>query len=169
MADYKIKLTKSADQSTITIKQDDSVDISTETAITANVYTDDLGTPDNSYVFTAQNLTDFKTNGRVDISTEDLIGSAEPDDDFYTVQLDGAVFDSEFAGVGITLEAKGETYNKQGFVNVYSPDYRIDQVLHTAHMLVLEMDNIENEDYSLQKRKDFTTRLSTLKQILSYS
>ena len=166
MADYKIKLSKDSAQAIITIRQDDSVSISAETAITANVYSDDLSTTINTYAFTAQNLTDFKANGYVEVATLDLIGIT--DDDFYTVELDGAVLDSEQAGVGLTLEAKGETYNKQGFVDVYSPDYKISQVLHTAHMLVQEMDNIETQDYSLQKRVDFTTRLATLKKILSY-
>lgn len=167
MANYQIKLSKNDDQSVITIKQDDAVVISTETYIAANVYSDDLSTAINSYVFTTQDLIDFKADG-VAISTEDLIGSASPDDDFYSVELVGIAFTSFSAGVAITLEAKGETYNKQGFVDIYSPDYRIDEVLHTAHMLVQEMDNLETQDYSLQKRVDFTTRLASLKQILSY-
>ena len=171
MATFKIKNSKNDDQSVITVKQDDSVDLSAVSAIVASVYTDDLSTTVNTYNFSGQDLTDFKTNGEVEISSLNLLGSATPDDDFYSVSLnaDTGDFISGLAGVGITLEAKGETYNKQGFVNVYDPDYRIPQVLHTAHMLVLEMDNIENEDYSLQKRVDFTTRLATLQKILSYS
>lgn len=171
MATFKIKNSKNDDQSVITVKQDDSVDLSAVSAIVASVYTDDLSTAENTYNFSGQDLTDFKTNGEVEISSLNLLGSATPDDDFYSVSLnaDSDDFISGLAGVGITLEAKGETYNKQGFVNVYDPDYRIPQVLHTAHMLVQEMDNIENEDYSLQKRVDFTTRLATLQKILNYS
>lgn len=170
MATFKIKLSKSNDQSVITVKQDDNVDLSAVVAIVASTFTDDLSTADRTYNFTAQNLTDFKANGEVDISSLSLLGAAAPDDDFYSVSLnaDSDTYVSGLAGVGITLEAKGETYNKQGFTNVYASDYRRDDALHTAHMLVLEMDNLENQDYSLQKRVDYTTRLANLKQILSY-
>ena len=164
---YKIRCSKNSPQSIVTIVQDDNTDISGLTSVTANVYSDDLSTTVNTYTLTAQDIIDLKA-GSVNVSTLDLIGSAAPDDDFYSVELDGDTVDSDLAGIGITLEAKGETYNKQGFVDVYDPDFRIDQVLHTAHMLVQEMDNIENQDSTLQKRIDFTTRLATLKKILSY-
>ena len=167
---FKIKLSKTANQQTITIVRDDSVDLSAVSAIVASVYTDDLATADNTYNFTGQNVTDFIA-GTVDISSLNLLGSATPDDDFYTVILDGntAAYISENAGVGITLEMIYQAMSKQGSVDVYSPDFRVDQVLITAFMLVFECDHLELQDSSLQKRADYTTRQDTLQKMLTYS
>ena len=149
--------------------QADNTDLSGIAAVVASVYTDDLSSADNTYTFTAGEVSALAA-GTVTVSTEDLIGEAEPDDDFYSVVLncDTGSYVSSSAGIGITLEASGKVYNKQGFIDVYSHDFRIDRVLHTAHMLLAEMNGIENQESSLQKRADFTTRLATLKQILNY-
>ena len=166
---FKIKLSKSANQQTITIDRDDNVNLSAVTSITASVYTDDLGTADNTYAFTGGNVTSFLA-GSVDISVEDLLGSATPDDEFYSVILSGNSGDylSDIAGVAITLEALYQVFNNQGEIDVYSPDFSVDRALVTSFMLVYEMDNIEKQDSSKQKRADFTTRWDTLKQILNY-
>lgn len=170
MASFKIKCSKSDNQQTITIRQTDETDLSGVSAVVANVYTDDLGTADNTYTLDASELTALKA-GSVDLSVADLIGSASPADDFYLVILnaDSGAYISDSAGVGITLEAKGKVYNKQSFVGVYDQDFRVDRVLHTAHMIVQGMDAIENQETSLQKRIDFTTRLATLKTMLNYT
>ena len=162
---YKIKCTKSKDQQTVTIRQTDLTDISTITSISAKVYTSDIATPINTYSFTAQNLTDLKA-GSVSIDSTTLLGIT--DDDWYKIVLDGDVMDSESAGVSITLEAAGKVYSYQGKIDVYSPNYRVDKVLHNVHMLYQEMNGIEDLDPSDQKRVDFTTRLATLKKILNY-
>lgn len=166
---FKIKLSKSTNQQTVTIVRDDNVDLSAVTSIVAKIYTDDIGTPDTTYNFTTQNLTDFVA-GTVNVSSLSLLGSATPDDDFYTVVLEGnsAAYVSENAGVAITLEAMGKTLIQQGEIDVYSPDFRVSQVLLTSFMLVYEMDNIELQDSSLQKRVDFTTRKDTLQKMLNY-
>ena len=170
MASFKIKCSKSKNQQTITIRQIDNVDLSGVSAVVASVYTDDLGTADNTYTLSASELTALKA-GSVDLSATNLLGTASPDDDFYLVSLnaDSGSYVSDSAGVAITLEAKGKAYNKQIFVDVYSPDYKVDRVLHTAHMIVQQMDAIEVQETALQKRIDFTTRLATLKQMLNYS
>ena len=46
---FKIKLSKSKDQQTISIRRADTYDLSGVTEIIAKVYTDDLGTEINSY------------------------------------------------------------------------------------------------------------------------
>lgn len=161
---FKIQISKDSSQQNITIRQTDLTDISSLTSVTANVYTSSA-TADNQYVFTAQNLTDLKA-GSVTIDTETLLGST--DDDFYQIVLDGDTIDSESAYVGITLEAQGKALNNQGYIDVYSPDYRTDKVLFVAAMLVWEMNTIENQDASYQKRADFVTRWDTLKKILNY-
>jgi len=165
MATFKIKCSKSKDQLTVTIRKTDLTDISSLTSVTANVYTSNLSTPVNSYVFSGQDITDLKA-GVVSIATEDLLGST--DDEWYKIILEGDTLDSDSAGVAITLEAAGKVYSKQGFVDVYSPDYTIDKVLHSAHLLYQEMNSIEDVTPSLQKRVDFTTRWGDLKQILNY-
>jgi len=167
---FKIKLSKTTNQQTITIVRDDNVDLSAVTAIVASVYTDDRATAENTYTFTAQNVTDFIA-GTVDISTLSLIGSATPDDEFYTVSLSGNAdaYVAEDAGVAITLDALYRALSNQGFIDVYSPDFRTDSVLISAFMLVYEMDNLELQDSSLQKRADFATRHDTLKNILNYA
>lgn len=162
---YKIQCSKTSDQQTVTIRQTDLTDISSLTSVTAKVYTSDLATPVNSYAFSAQDLTDIKA-GSVSIDSTTLLGST--DDDFYQIVLDGDTIDSESANVAITLEAQGKALNNQGLVDVYSPDYRTDQVLHTVSFLVEEMNSIENQESSYQKRADFTTRLAIIKKILNY-
>lgn len=170
MASFKIKCSKSKDQQTITIQHIDNVDLSSVSGVVASVYTDDLGSSISTYTFDAGEVTDLQA-GSVDLDVADLLGTSSPDDDFYLVSLnaDSNAYISDSAGVAITLEAKGKVYNKQIFVDVYSPDYRVDRVLHTAHMIVQQMDAIENQETSSQKRIDFTTRLATLKKMLNYS
>jgi len=167
---FKIKCSKNKAQTQITIKQDDSVDLSGVSSFTVNQYSDDLTTADNTYTLTATELSNLQDNGEVELSVEDVIG-ASPADEFYSLELSGDSdsYLSNKAGVAITTEAAGQVYNHQGFVNVYAPDYRIDRVLHSAHMLYQEMNLIEEQDASLQKRVDFTYRLALLKEILQYS
>lgn len=162
---FKIKCSKSADQQTITIRKTDLTDISSLTTVDAKVYTSDIATPINTYSFVAQDITDLKA-GSVGIDTTTLLGVIT--DDWYKIVLDGDTLDSESAGVSITLEAAGKVYSYQGKIDVYSPDYRVDKILHNVHMLYQEMNGIENLDPSDQKRIDFTTRLSSLKKILNY-
>ena len=165
MAVFKIKCEKNKAQTQVTIRQKDSVDLSGETAFTVNVYTDDLIVADSTYGLTAGQLNDLLTTGIVVVDTTDL---EITDDDFYTLELVSEHFNSNMAGVGITLEATGKVYSKQGLVDVYSPDFRVDSVLNASHMMLQEMNAIESQDYSLQKRVDFTTRLEHLKTILNY-
>ena len=166
---FKIQCSKNKAQTKVVVKQNDDVDLSSLAAITVNTYTDDLSTADSTYDMGATELSNFKTDGEVELDVEDVIGDS-PDDDFYTIELSGDSdsYLSNKAGVSITLEAAGKVYNKQGFIDPYAPDFRIDRVLHTAHMLYQEMNLIEEQEYSLQKRVDFTSRLALLKQILQY-
>jgi hypothetical protein len=162
---YKVQLSKTSDQQTITIRKTDLTDISSLTTVTAKVYTSDLATPINEYSFSAQDLTDIKA-GSVSIDSTTLL--SQTSDEFYQVILDGDTIDSESANVGITLEAQGKVLNNQGYIDVYSSDYRTDKVLHVAAMLAWEMNAIENQEASYQKRVDFTTRLEILKNMLNY-
>lgn len=162
---YKIQLGKTADQQTVTIRQTDLTDISSLTVVTAMVYTSDIVTTVNEYLFSAQDLIDLKA-GSVDIDSTDLLGGT--DDEFYQVVLRGDTIDSESAYVGITLAAQGEVLSNQGFIDVYSPDFRTAKVFMTTAMLVWEMNTIENQEASYQKRVDFTTRENRLKEILNY-
>jgi len=164
---FKIKCSKSKDQQTITIKRNDLTDLTGGGVFTLEVYQGDLGTAINTYALSAGEITAFLGTG-VEIPTVDLLLSSAPDDDFYTIYLDVDGTASDPAGVGITLEATAEVFSNQGSVNVYSQDYRIDNVLMTAFMLLNEMNAIEDMDVSLQKRVDFTTRQALLKEILNY-
>jgi hypothetical protein len=169
MASFKIKCSKNKAQTVITVKQTDSVDLIGVAEIVVSLYSDDISTADNTYTLDATELSAFKTDGTVNLNVSDVIG-ASPADDFYLVEFsaDSGSYLSNKAGLAITLEAAGRVYSKQGFVDVYAPDFRIDRVLHTVHMLFQEMNLIEELDTSLQKRADFTTRLSLLKEILQY-
>lgn len=165
---FEIKCSKSEDQQTIKITQQDDVDLSGVAAITASIYTDDTSVADTTHAFTAGQLSDFTTNGEVEIATLTLLDTTA--DEFYTIELSGDSGDyvSNKAGVGITLEAAGKLYNKQNLVNVYEQNYNVDEVLHRAHIMYESMNAIEWQDYSLQKRIDFITRLEHLQQILDY-
>lgn len=167
---FKIKLSKTKNQQTISLTRDDNVDLSTVTAMVANVYTSDLAVAVNTYAFTAQDLIDFLA-GTVDVSTLDLLGTATPDDDFYTVILESnsTLFVSENAGVAITLDMIFRAMTKQGFIDVYSPHFDVDRILLTSFMLVYECDHLEEQDSSYQKRADYITREDTLQKMLNYS
>lgn len=169
MAQFKIKCSKNKAQTEVTIKQTDSTDLSSVSSMVVSTYSDDLSTADSTYTITASELSSFKSTGEMSISVSDLIEGTIADD-FYTFDISGdsGTYLSNKAGIGYTLEAKGKSYSKQGFVDVYAPDFRIDRVLHTVHMLVAEMDAIEDQEPSLQKRIDFTSRLAILKQMLRY-
>jgi len=166
---FKTKLSKTKNQQTITVTRDDNVDLSAVTSMTATVYKNSESTSTNTYAFTSQNLTDFKA-GSVDIATSDLIGSATPDDGFYTVEFDGnlSAYVSERAGIAMTLTALYQALSKQGQISVYAQDFRVDKKLLTAFMLAYEMDNLEYQDSSNQKITDFTNREDTLKLMLNY-
>lgn len=167
MATFKIKASKYPDQQTITLRQVDSVDVSAETNFSIYYYTDDLDTAVTSRALTNSEVTSLNTLGYIDMATNSVLGDGF-EDDFYTLELRGDNFGSNFVGIGITLEAKAKVYGKQGFTAVYSPDFRTDKVRHVAHMLVQEMNEIENQDYTLQKRVDFTTRYAHLREILNF-
>lgn len=165
MATFKIKCEKNKAQTVVTIRQQDNVDLSGELAFTVNVYSDDLVVADSTYGLTVGQLSDLLTTGVVNVDVSDL---ELTDDDFYSLELVSQNFISNVAGIGITLEATGKVYGKQGYVDIHSPDYRIDRVLAVAHMMLQEMNIIETQDPSLQKRVDFTKRLEHLKVILNY-
>ena len=169
MAQFKIKCSKNKAQTVITVIQTDATDLSSVTEIVVNLYSDDIATPDNTYTLDGIELAAFLADGAVDLSVTDVIG-ASPADEFYTIEFSGDsdAYLSNKAGLAITTKAAGKVYSNQGFVDVYAPDFRIDRVLHTAHMLWQEMNLIEEQEVSLQKRADFTTRLSLLKEILNY-
>jgi len=162
---FKIQCSKTADQQTVTIRQTDLTDISSLTTVTAKVYTENLATPVNEYVFSAGDLTNIKA-GSVSLDSTTLLGST--DDEFYQVVLDGDTVDSESANVAMTLEVMGKALVNQGYIDVYSPSYRTDQVLHTVSFLMEEVNAIENQEASYQKRADYTSRIAILKKILNY-
>lgn len=166
---FKIRLSKNKSQQTITIRRDDNVDLSAVTSIDAKVYTTDIGTPYNTYTFTSQNVTDLIA-GTVDISTSNLLGSASPADEFYLVKIEGnsAAYVSDDASVGITMDMIYQVMSKASVVDVYSPDYRVNDTLLTAQSLVFECDMLEEQDSSLQKRQDFIVRQDRLKKMLNY-
>jgi len=53
-------------------------------------------------------------------------------------------------------------------IDIEYHDFRIDEVLHTAHMVLSEMNAMESVEATYQDRGDFDKRLETLKQILKY-
>ena len=166
MATFKIKCEKNKAQTVVTIRQQDEVDLSALSSFTVNVYTSNLSEADATYSMSGSEVTAFKTTGIVELQVADVLPST--DDDFYTLEVESGAYLSNKAGVAITLKAAGKVYTKQGFIDVYSPEFRVDRALMAAHMLYQEMNMIENLDASLQKRIDFTSRLATLKQILKY-
>lgn len=166
---YKIRLSKTRDQKTITVRRVDTQSLSGLTSITATIFTDDVGTPHNSFALGQEEMDDF-VSGEVVFTFGRFFDADTVDDEFYSLLLEfnGGVLSAEVAGIGITLEATGKVYNKQGLVDVYSPQYRVDNALISAHMMLQEMNAIENQDSSYQKRIDFITRLSHIKKILNY-
>ena len=166
---FKTRLSKDKSQQNITIRRDDSVDLSAVTSIEAKVYTSDLATTVNEYTFTAQDITDF-VGGSVVVTTSDLLGSASPDDEFYTVVLEGnsAAYVSDSAGVAITAEMIYQAMKNINYVDVFAPDFITDRVYTNAFMLAWTADHLEEQDSSLQKREDFITRQDSLKKALNY-
>jgi hypothetical protein len=169
---FRVKYSKSKDQQYVTIRYTGGDSISAATTLTANVYTDDFDTADRSYHLSNDELTALKA-GLATISLTDLLGEGATDKWYSITITDGADYADEYgsalAGFGLTLTAKAKVYGKQGYTAVYAPDYRVDDVLHTAHMLYEELNNIEDIEASYQKREDFEQRLAILKKILRYS
>lgn len=166
---FKVRFSKSSNQQSITIVRDDAVDLSAVTSVVAKAYTDDLGTADNSYSLTAGEVAELVA-GTTTLSTSDVLGSATPSDDFYTIILEAnsAAYVSDSAGVGITLEATNKALVKSNFISIVAPDYRVSDVLHTATILLRGMNAIELQEPTKQQRTDFTVRLDKLKDILRY-
>lgn len=168
MANFRCKYSKSKDQQFVTIRKSGGDSIASATSLTATVYKDDFTTAHNTYILTAEELSLLKTRGYVTVRMSDLIGAGSPDAYYSVVLNQGTTFVSAVGGFGLTIEATAKVYGKQGFINVYSPDYRVDEVLHTAHMLLSEMNAIEDIEIAYQKREDFELRLAMLKNILRY-
>lgn len=168
MAIFSIRISKNKAQTITTIKNVDEFDLSGTTTITANTYLDVLLAPVKVYNFTVQQVADFLANDQVEVTVSDLIG-ASPVDGFYTtiLDVDTGTHDSTNGGVGITLEATSEVYSKQSVVKIQSPDFFVEQALHVCHMLLSEMNELENIDTS-QRKDQFDRRLSNLQEILRY-
>lgn len=169
MAVFNIQCSKDNSQQNVTVRQTDNVDLSSTSMIVVSIFTSNLQVADRTYTLVPSELNDFRTNGVVTLTSTDLFGDSFGDD-FYLVQMnaDSGANTSTLAGVGVTLEATGRVYSNQGLVDVYSPNFRIDRVLHSTHILLAEMNAIENIESSEQKRADYTTRLDTIRQILNY-
>lgn len=165
---FRVKYSKSKDQQFVTIRKTGGDNIAGIGTLTANIYTDDFNTPDSTYVLTSDELTSLKSNGYVMVQMAALLGD-NPADGWYSIILtEGTTYASVLSGFGVTLQATAKVYGKQGYTGVYNPDYRIDEVLHVAHMLLMEINALEDLEVSFQKREDFQQRLATLKKILKY-
>ena len=163
---FQIKLQKNKAQDVITVKKEDTQTITAP--IVATAYHD--GVLINTYTLTGAQPTELITNGRTDVLTVSLLGSAAAIvDGWYTVHFTSANGqESDNPGVGITLEATKKVYNKQGLVNVYAPKFNIDENLHVCHVFLSEMNLIETIDVSYQKQVDFDMRHNLIKEMLNY-
>ena len=165
---FRVKYSKSKDQRFVTIRKTGGDSISAIGTITANIYTDDFVTPDSTFALTSTQHDELVADGFTTVPTLDLLGDV-PDGWYSIILTEGTNFASTLAGVGLTLTATSKVYGKQGYTAVYGYDYRIDEVLHVAHMLLSELNAIEDIEASYQKREDFEQRLAILKKILRYS
>lgn len=143
----------------------DTTDISAETSFTVNIYTDPLAAPIKTYELSVSELAYFKANKIVYIPTLSIF-TTFPSDGYYYVELEGSSITSDMDSVVFTLTSRGDVYAKLDFINVYAPDYNVSTMLHTAKMILDEMEAMPYLEYSTRKKIDFDFRLQTLSEIL---
>jgi hypothetical protein len=164
---FKVKFGKSKDQMSIRVWYNGGDSITGSSSLTAHVYADESETPTNTYTLATVELNALKS-GSVALPTALLTGSQIGDNWYWVVFRQGSDYESEKAGFGMTLESTGEVYSRLDAIDIEYHDFRIDEVLHTAHMVLSEMNAMESVEATYQDRGDFDKRLETLKQILKY-
>lgn len=160
-----IQVSTDPSQKATIIRLADSTDISGQTSFSLKIYTDPDEAATKTHAFTASELAYFKANGIVYIPTLTIF-TTFPSDGYYYVKLEGNSLTSDFNSVVYTLTIRGQVYAQLACINVYAPDYNISEMLHTAKLLLDEMEAMPYLDYASQKKVDFDFRLSTLNSIL---
>ena len=140
--------------------------VSTDTSFDLKFYEEQDEAAVTTYAFTAGQISAFKADGVVLLLTDDVF-TTYPDDIYYYCKLVGDVTTSDWTSVSFTLGIRSDVYTKTALVNVYSPDYSISTLLHTAKMLLDEIEQIQYLDFSSQKKIDFDVRYAQLEEILS--
>ena len=163
---FTFKAYKNISQDVITIVNYSGYDFSSTTTISATVYLV-AGTTINTYAFTSQNISDLNTNGRVDITTADLLG-ASPVDGYYTISLDVDSTDTGTGYVGITLAAASQVNSHQSLIDVRPNKYDIPLVLHLSKILLDGMNALEYTD-TTQGKNQFDNWNTRLKETLNYA
>jgi hypothetical protein len=143
----------------------DTTDISAQTSFAIKIFSDPLQVAIKSYTLSDTELTYLKENRCIYLPTLQIF-STFPADGYYYCQLTGNSITSDMNSVVFTQTVRGVLYSKLSLIDVYSPDYNISTLLHTAKMMLDEMEVMQYLEYSTQKKVDFDLRLQTLNQIL---
>lgn len=88
-------------------------------------------------------------------------------DDFYSLTITVDAVADNTAGFGYTATATNRLYSKVAALDPRGPDYRIAQTLHTAKMMLDEMNALEDVNVT-QRVYQFDKRNTILKEILGY-
>jgi hypothetical protein len=115
---------------------------------------------------TEEEIVSLISNGYVQISISRMVPSGLVDT-FYSLDiLVDSVLDNT-AGFGYTATATSKLYAKVSQVDPRTPEFHIPKVLHSAKMLLDEMNALEDVNVA-QRTYQFDKRLAILKDILGY-
>lgn len=117
-------------------------------------------------VLSGGQVTSFVSNDYITLATSTLVPSNLVDG-WYDLDIIVDTVHDTTCGFGYTATATYELYSKVALVDPRTPDYKIGQVLHTAKMLLDEMNTLEAITIS-QRSYQFNTRHTILKEILGY-
>jgi len=161
----KIIVSTDMSQGVFIIILNDTTNISAETSFAINIFADPTQAAIKSYTLSSTELAYLIANGCIYLPTLQIF-TTFPADGYYYVQLTGNSITSDMNSVVFTRIVRGDVYSKLSIVDVYSPDYNVSTLLHTAKMILDEMEVMQYLDYSTQKKVDFDFRLQTLQSIL---
>lgn len=122
-----IKVTRSADQKSITVTDTTDWSIVTGTIdsltdIILNFYTNDLETPSDSYTMTSEEEDEYTANGTISLTFLTMFSTEFIADDWYQVQMSATSGDyiSNYYGFGVFISIKNTVY--ENIDDLYTPD-----------------------------------------------
>lgn len=165
----KIQIERSADQKSITVTNQTTGAIDTLTSIVLYVYITTTSSPEYTYEFSAEELTEYKSNGSVTITFLDLSGNTYLTDNWYLGLMDGNDGDylSNYDGFGTYYYTKNKLYT-EGVNGLNTPERDL-PTMQALHFNMIALKGLEELDTSNNVSRDvkFKKRLSALTKMLN--
>lgn len=170
----EITIERAANQKSITIT--DSTDwtavtgtIDSLTSIVLSFYTSSTASADETYTFSAAELSEYTANGTINLTFLEVFGSTYVLDNGYKVQMVGNTdaYASNYAFFGTYYYVKNIIYTK--YVNGLATPERDISIMQPIHYLLVCLKGLEELDNTniLSRDIKFTKRLSALTKMVS--